>query len=432
MNQTKQCRILVLAPTNKACDVLAKKVLELEPENDYWLWRFVSTMDPELEDEEIVYQRDSDIMRQDQVCLVSTIARYSFDGFEDGMLNSINWDYVIIDEASMIPLYQILPPLFNEKSGKIWIAGDPFQIDPIVNIDLWKDENIYKMIELRNFANPKTSPVQFDVELLMTQYRSIPVIGELYSQYMYQGKLCHDRSAASHRVLNMGIQESPLNIISFPVNNDSIFETKRLMGSNIHIYSVLFTVEFLKYITGQLSKDCSNKPIRIGVLSPYGVEIQSIEKLYNQTCLPYSNITVDFGASHGFQGDQCDIVIAVMNPPASGLKRNAELTFINKPNILNVAVSRAKDYLFILMPGKKYELFPMLHELKKLGKIMVSTRCNNFYTSDEIEKIIFGNIHYIEDNTYVTAHQTTNVYSDPLAKYEVRVDDQALDIQINK
>lgn len=432
MDQTKQCRILVLAPTNKACDVLAKKVLELEPENDYWLWRFVSTMDPELEDEEIVYQRNSDIMRQDQVCVVSTIARYSFDGFEDGMLNSINWDYVIIDEASMIPLYQILPPLFNEQSGKIWIAGDPFQIDPIVNIDLWKDENIYKMIELRNFANPKTSPVQFDVELLMTQYRSIPVIGELYSQYMYQGKLCHDRSAASHRVLNMGIQESPLNIISFPVNKDSIFETKRLMGSNIHIYSVLFTVEFLKYITGQLSKDCSNKPIRIGVLSPYGVEIQSIEKLYNQTCLPYSNITVDFGTSHGFQGDQCDIVIAVMNPPASGLKRNAELTFINKPNILNVAVSRAKDYLYILMPGKEYELFPMLHELKKLGKIMVSTRCNNFYTSDEIEKIIFGYIHYIEDNTYVTAHQTTNVYSDPLAKYEVRVDDQALDIQINR
>lgn len=84
------------------------------------------------------------------------------------------------------------------------------------------------------------------------------------------------------------------------------------------------------------------------------------------------------------------------------------------------------------MPGKEYELFPMLHELKKLGKIMVSTRCNNFYTSDEIEKIIFGNIHYIEDNTYVTAHQITNVYSDPLAKYEVRVDDQALDIQINR
>lgn len=357
MKLNDKCRILVLTPTNKACDVLTKKILELEPENDYWLWRFVSTMDSELEDEEVVYQRDSDIMRQSQVCVVSTIARYSFDGFDDGLLNSLEWDYVIIDEASMIPLYQILPPIFNEHSGEIWIAGDPFQIAPIVNIDLWKDENIYKMIGLQSFANPKTTPVDFDVELLMTQYRSIPVIGDVYSKYMYGGKLVHDRPANSHRILNMGLKESPLNIISFPVSKDSIFDTKRLMGSNIHIYSVLFTVEFLKYITAQLSKEKSGEQVKIGVLSPYGVEVQSIQKLYNQTCMSYDNIAVNFGTSHGFQGDQCDIVIAVMNPPSSGLKRNSELTFINKPNILNVAVSRAKDYLFVLMPEKTMNYF---------------------------------------------------------------------------
>lgn len=431
MQQNERCRILVLAPTNKACDVLAKKILELEPEDDYWLWRFVATMDPELENEEIVYQRDSEVLRQGRVCVVSTIARYAFDGFDDGLLNSLDWDYVIIDEASMIPLYQILPPVFNERSGKIWIAGDPFQIDPIVNIDLWKEENIYKMIDLRNFASPQTTPVQFDVELLMTQYRSIPVIGEVYSQYMYEGKLRHHRSAGSQKLLNLGITESPLNIISFPVTKDSIFDTKRLMGSNIHIYSVLFTVEFLKYMTEQLTNKNSGEPIKIGVLSPYGIEIQSIQKLYNQTCISHDNISVNFGTSHGFQGDQCDIVIAVMNPPSSGLKRNSELTFINKPNILNVAVSRAEDYLFILMPEKEYELFSKLYELKKLGRIMVSTRCNKFYTSDEIEKIMFGKVHYIEDNTYVTTHQTTNIYSNTLAKYEVRIGEQALDIQIN-
>lgn len=432
IEQKKQCRILVLTPTNKACDVLTKKILELEPENDYWVWRFVSTMDASLEDEEVVYQRDSEIMRQDQVCVISTMARYSFDGFDDGLLNSLDWDYVIIDEASMIPLYQILPPIFNEHSGEIWIAGDPFQIEPIVNIDIWKEENIYKMIDLSNFVSPQTTPIQFDVELLMTQYRSIPVIGEVYSQYMYGGKLLHDRSGGSHRVLNMGLKESPLNIISFPVTKDSIFDTKRLMGSNIHIYSVLFTVELIKYITAHLSKGCYEEPINIGVLSPYGVEIQSIQKLYNQICITYNNINVNFGTSHGFQGDQCDIVIAVMNPPASGLKRNSEFTFINKPNILNVAVSRAKDYLFVIMPEKEYELFPKLHELKRLGKIMVSTRCNTFYTSDEIEKLMFGKVRHIEDNTFVTSHQTTNIYSDPLAKYEVRIGEQALDIQIHE
>ncbi len=431
MSNNKQCRILVLAPTNKACDVLAKKILNFRPDNDQWLWRFVTTMDSELENEEVVYQRDSDVMRQKQVCVISTIARYSYDGFDTCMLSAIDWDYVIIDEASMIPLYQILPPLFNEHCGKIWIAGDPFQIEPIVNIDLWKGENIYTMINLCNFVNPETSPVNFDVELLMTQYRSIPVIGELYSQYMYGGKLIHNRSASSHKQLNMGLNESPLNIISFPVNKDSIFDTRRLLGSNIHIYSVLFTVEFLKHITLQISTNQPDEMIKIGVVGPYGIEIQAIQKLYNQTCESYANVLVDFGTSHGFQGDQCDIVIAVMNPPSSGLKRYSEITFINKPNILNVAISRAKDYLFLLIPEKEYDLFQYLTELKRLGKIMVSTKCNTIYTSDEVERIMFGKSHHIEEQTYVTTHQTTNIYSDPMAKYEVRIDEKAIDIQIN-
>lgn len=425
------CRILVLTPTNKACDVLAKKILELEPQTCDWLWRFVATMDSDIEEQGLLKSRDSNILEEDQVCVVSTIARYSFDGFNDGLLHELDWDYVIIDEASMIPLYQILPPIFNPHIGEIWIAGDPFQIDPIVNVDKWKDENIYKMIELNNFANPKTTPVQFNVEPLMKQYRSIPIIGEVYSQYMYDGKLQHFRSDDRHRVLNMGITESPLNLISFPVNNDSLFSAKKLNGSNIHTYSILFTVEFLKYISKQIGSNNPNETVSIGVLSPYSAEIQSIQKLYNQTCSLSENITVNFGTSHGFQGDQCDIIIVVMNPPSSGLKRTAELTFINKPNILNVAVSRAKDYLFIIMPDKEFESFSNLYELKKLGKIIVSTKCSKIYTSDDIEKLIFGNRNYIESNTYVTTHQTTNIYTSPWARYEVRIGEDALDIQLN-
>lgn len=57
-------------------------------------------------------------------------------------------------------------------------------------------------------------------------------------------------------------------------------------------------------------------------------------------------------------------------------------------------------------------------------------RYNNWFDTLH-ERRMFGKIHHIEDNTYVTTHQTTNIYSDPLAKYEVRVGEQALDIQIN-
>lgn len=361
--------------------------------------------------------------------MISTIARYAFDGFSDGDLRTIDWDYVIIDEASMIPLYEMIPPLYNPQSGHIIISGDPFQIEPIVNIDLWKGENIYTMVKLKDFVKPHTEPCQFKVTPLMTQYRSIPAIGELFSSYLYGSTLQHHRTATDHRLLNMGVKENPLNVISFPVGKDSIFDLKRLAKSNIQVYSVLFTIEFLKYITRNLYKNHQGEVIRIGVISPYTAEIQSIQKIYNHS-LPYDGIEVIFGSAHGFQGDQCDIIIAIINPPASGLKRAADMTFVNNRNILNVAISRASDYLFLLIPEKDYECFDSLYEIKKIGKKMTSLGCS-FSTSDDVEKVIFGKSQHIENNTFVTSHKMTNVFDSPSYKYEVRIDENAIDIQIN-
>ena len=426
----REIKILVLAPTNKACDVLTKKLHEINEGNDGWIWRFVKTDDPYIEDEELVYNRDSQISRQNKVCVISTIARYAFDGFDNGDLRALEWDYIIIDEASMIPLYEIILPMYNPLSGKIIISGDPFQIEPIVNIDLWKKENIYKMVNLNDFTNPKTEPCQFNVTPLLTQYRSIPAIGELFSDYLYGGKLLHNRKTEDHKLLEMGLVENPLNVISFPVGKDSIFDLKRLNKSNIQVYSVVFTVEFLKYISRKLDKNHSGKEIRIGVVSPYSAEIQAIQKIYNQSAPQYNNISVDFGSAHGFQGDQCDIIVAVINPPASGLKRAADMTFVNNQNILNVAISRASDYLYILIPEKDYENFDSLYEIKKIGRKMTSLKCS-FTTSDEIEKIMFGESQFIENNTYVTSHKMTNVFNTPFTKYEIRIDENAIDIQIN-
>ena len=113
--QDKSMKILVLAPTNKACDVLTRKLLELNTGNDSWIWRFEKTDDPFLEEEQLVYKRDCRISNQRKVCVISTMARYAFDGFEDGDLKDLEWDYVFIDEASMIPLYEVLPALYNSN-----------------------------------------------------------------------------------------------------------------------------------------------------------------------------------------------------------------------------------------------------------------------------------------------------------------------------
>lgn len=431
IDENPQCKILVLTPTNKACDVLTRKLLDMNKENDSWIWRFVATMDESLEKEEVVYGRDSDLDGQDQACVISTIARYAFDGFQYAPLNDYPWDHVIIDEASMIPLYQIMMPLLlSSENTHITIAGDPFQIEPIVKIDDWKEENIYKMVNLNDFANIRTEPHKFNVAKLMTQYRSVPSIGEVYSRFAYGGLLQHHRTESSQRLLSLGIPAKTHTIISFPVNNESLYETKKLGTSNIHLYSVLLTVELLKYITWNIVKDATDV-VKIGVISPYSAEYQAIDKLASQILETNDKIQITYGTTHGFQGDECDIVICVFNPPTSGMVRSSDKVFINKINILNVAISRAKDYSIVLIPDKEYKFFDEMFRIKRMGKLIMATKNCQTYSAGNIENLIFGESNHIEKSAYVTSHQTTNVYADHFCKYEIRISDDAMDIQVN-
>lgn len=426
-------KMLILCPTNKAADVIAQRALDninakACPEN--WLYRFVATADEALETH--VCTRDSNLHKQQKCCIISTIARFAYDGFEGAKLKDIDWDYIIIDEASMIPLAEIIYPIFRCKKSQIVIAGDPFQIEPIVNEERWKDENIYKMVRLNNFSNPKTAPVQFDIVNLPVQYRAVPAIGRLFSEYAYNGGVSSNRKQESQRKLTIkNYDVKSVNFVMFPVDNFSIFEPHNIGNSPIHIYSALFTFEFVKFIAKNIDGMQDEKLWRIGVISPYRAQAEIINKLWEQRTELYSNVDVSIGTVHGFQGDECDIIVAVYNPPVYGLKRAADRTFVNKKNILNVAISRAQDYLFILMPDREFEHYDKL-EAKTIGYI-AEKEANEMttITSQKLEKIMFGDIHHLDKNTFVTMHQLANVYSEPSSKYEVRFDEKSVDIQIN-
>lgn len=52
------------------------------------------------------------------------------------------------------------------------------------------------------------------------------------------------------------------------------------------------------------------------------------------------------------------------------------------------------------------------------------------YNSVDIEKTLCGNERFIEDITFSTSHQNVNIYTRPATKYEVRQDENAIDVQI--
>ena len=437
MAKNKICRILVLTPTNKACDVIAKRLLKDNEDSQFWMRRFVASDDTELENEGYVCDRDTDVYNQEKCCLISTIARLPFDCFTSPTkkyLRDIEWDYIVIDEASMISLPQIVYAIYKFDETKIIIAGDPKQIAPIDKPKIWDEENIYSMIELTSFRNPKTEPIQFDITHLSTQYRSIPAIGQLFSQYAYEGELKHKRTMDSQVPLNIpSLPLKPITVFPFAVENiDNMYAAKKLDGSNIHIYSAVLTSEFARYIAKQYKENNSNGAFNIGVICPYRSQAQLITKLIEQMSDIPQEIKITVGTIHSFQGDQCNMVIAVFNPP-KGLRRGADDAHVNNLNIVNVAISRAQDYLCIFMPSNKCDGYKNLTELIHLGTISRNKlkEYTGIIQQQELEKLLFGTSHYLDRNVFVTSHQIANVYTRPAAHYEVRCDEKSIDIQVD-
>jgi hypothetical protein len=440
VDENENIKVLVLAPTNKAADVIVSRTIDIMSSDDgykNWLARFGVTNDETIEENGIFCSKNYDIEKHNQNVVVTTIARYPYDGMksedkEDRLLRDVEWDYVVIDEASMIPLVQLIYVLYSQKPKQFIIAGDPFQIEPTTAVDMWKDENIYKMVKLDSFTNIRTEPHKFEVELLKTQYRSVPSVGEIFSALTYESSLTHYRKEESLRTLNIEeyLSYSSLNLVKFPVHKyESIYRSKKLNKSNYQIYSALFAYEFTFYLAKKIAEKNPSEHFKIGVISPYAAQAKLINNLLIAEKIPDS-VSVLCGTIHGFQGDECDVLVTVFNAPES-MSSNDNM-FLNRKNIVNVAISRAKDYLFVLMPDDKTEKVENLKLVKKVEELMKNNSLCTEIGSHELEKKIFGNETYLEENTFSTGHQSVNVYGTPEKKYEVRSEENAIDIQVHK
>ena len=438
MQEHIQTRILVLTPTNKAADVLVRRIMESKAGNcDYknWLIRFGVTADDNIEKCGLLHDSAYDIGGLSRCVVITTIARFPYDYYITKgnriHLSEIDWTFIVLDEASMIPLANIIYPLFKLHPEKFYIAGDPFQIEPITSIDLWKDENIYTMTQLKSFSNPHTIPYEYPVTLLKKQYRSIPSIGEVFSRFKYDAILEHHRTCDSQKPLNIGMELDALNLIKFPVKRyESIYRCKRLNTSNYQIYSALFTYEFVSFFARKIANNNTNSSnsFKLGIISPYRVQADLISKLIERENLP-EMIEITAGTIHSFQGDECDVMFAVFNTPES----ITDNSFVNRDSILNVAISRARDYLFVIMPDEKTNGIENLVKVNSIEKIMRDCSSNlKCYYSNDLEKIMFGSDSYLEDNAFTTSHQSVNVYSLPEKTYEIRSEATAIDIQISQ
>ncbi|MGN6401067.1 MAG: DEAD/DEAH box helicase, partial [Flavisolibacter sp.] len=474
-------RVLVLTPTNKAADVLVERILKNYGECPDWLKRFGQTEKFETEDF-FCGDRELKPWVYDKCAIVTTIARFPYDYFkierktdpDEWQLRDFKWDVIIFDEASMISQAALLYTVFKAReinpSVEFYIGGDPFQIPPIIQFEYpfwsylpepafdeegipildenneqlgWKQDggNIYSFVGLmkdQSFKDPQTEPHEFQIHNLKKQYRSIVPIGQLFSTYRYNGELEHHRTPeaiANDTELEPGILNIPslpltaITVIKFPVKKyEGVYRVRTIQGSPYQLYSSVFTVELIRHIQEHAVVDKS-RPYKIGIISPYSIQNNIISKLLQN--IVKGPIEVVSGTVHGFQGDECNLIIAVFNPPRN--INSSPRMFLNKKNILNVAISRAKDKLIILSPVDpegdiNTNALKQIRIIERLAG--VSKEHAKGYMSYAIEEALWGSKTFIEDNVFSSTHQNVNIYTDAAKKYEARQDENAIDIQL--
>ncbi|MBW4557950.1 MAG: DNA helicase [Trichormus sp. ATA11-4-KO1] len=255
-------------------------------------------------------------------------------------------DLVIVDEAGQIPPYQVFPVLV--RCNRALIVGDPLQLEPVINLsDQQKEE--YRS---KSFLSQGLTDVDYDRYsptattayhraagasgqiqdigngiILKYHYRCVPVIADFCSSLCNYGMII--KTEPKDSLLGT-------NLIGCHVEGK--------LENNVNWAEVDAVEALIEELLG--AGYCLNSPdseSEIGVISPYRRQVDAlIQRLRSRwTDFPKESI----GTVHTFQGGQKSVIIFSTRQCQS----TDSLWFINRrPNLLNVAVSRARE-LFILV-----------------------------------------------------------------------------------
>ncbi len=294
------------------------------------------------------------------------------------------FDVVIIDEASQCDIASCIPVLYRAK--KAIIVGDDKQLPHLSFLEKAKEQSFLNqygiedkyqlmwrfrdnsMFDLANYYS--TSPV-----LLDEHFRSSAPIIQFSSNEFYGGKI---------------------KIMSPNINIKDVVELRIVREGRVDhdaTRNVPECEEIIKTVQELILNDSDNEiPVSIGVISPFRAQVDLIKKALlrvfdNDTLLKHR---IDVGTAHTFQGDERDIML--LSWTFAQNSHSQSLIFAQKPNLFNVAITRAKHKLINFISCDVNELPEGLlrNYLEYVKKINSNIRKNIF--KNDFEKIVFDEI----------------------------------------
>ena len=262
------------------------------------------------------------------------------------------FDYVIMDEASQVDIKTGVLALSCAMNAVI--VGDDKQLPNVVSIEeaqaLNAIQSTYSVDDRYNAATHsflqscvevfKDAPVT----LLREHYRCHPKIIEFCNQKFYGGELVS---------------------MTTDKGEDKVLQVVRTVKGN-HARGH-FNQREIDVITQEVMPEYADMGT-VGIITPYRTQAEEINKA----------IGSDIASTvHKYQGRECDTIIMSMVD-------NAPTEFSDDPNLLNVAISRAKTHLCIVTNGND------MPEDTNIAQLIAYIQYNNFEVKESKLHSVFG------------------------------------------
>ncbi|MBO9594110.1 MAG: ATP-binding protein [Niabella sp.] len=251
--------------------------------------------------------------------------------------DSIGW--LLIDEAGQATP-QSAAGIIN-RCRKCIIIGDPLQIEPVVTVN---SKLINMLIGTFNVAT-EWSPLRSSVQVLADR---VSEMGTLLTEEDEEDAIWTGFPLRAHRrcdnpMFNIAnkiayngqmVKVVEDTVFDWPLGNSQWFDVKGTSVENGHV--IAEEIAFLR----KKIEDLETAPHEIFIISPF----KSVAGKCAETFNGYKHIRC--GTIHTFQGKEADIVFLVLGSDPA--KPGARAWASKKPNMLNVAVTRAKRKFYVV------------------------------------------------------------------------------------
>lgn len=274
------------------------------------------------------------------------------------------YDYLIIDEASQVDI--VAGGLALSCAKNVIIVGDLKQLPHVVTEDFRKRADdihqkhcILEAYHYRNSLLASASMVFKDAPrtLLKEHYRCHPKIIDFCNKKFYENELIIFTKECDI--------EKPLVLVNTADGNHARGKSNQRQIDVIH-----------DEILSQINSDS------IGIISPFR---EQADKLSNATP---QELSIEVDTVHKYQGREKDVIVITTVV-------DDENEFADNPNLLNVAISRAKNQLYIV----------------------VSDREKNPNMKDLVNYIKYNNLEIQESKIYSIFDLLYKSYAPHLARY---------------